>query len=137
MGQADLVEAAGTSYGVSLLYLLAAMRDNVAANGPHTAHPPKVWGTENEPRKVKIAYDHLRQGFEDRDEAKEMLDAGQVEILEGDIRQTAQASEIAEGSLDALLLDSKSHPRLPQLRPPSDPLHRQSGPHSLSLPSKP
>ena len=104
---ADLAGAAGTSYGVSLLYLLAAMRDNVAANGARAEYPPKVWGTENESSKVKIAYDHIRQGFEDRDEAKEILAAGQVEILEGDIRQTVQAAGIAEGSLDALLLDSE------------------------------
>ena len=46
--RATCVVEAGTSYGVSTLYLAAAVRDNQVENG-------LVIGTEYEPRKVEIA----------------------------------------------------------------------------------
>ena len=70
---ATRIVEAGTSYGVSTLYLAAAVRDNQVDNGV-------VIGTEHEPRKVEIA----RANF---------AEAGlneYIDLREGDLRQTLQ-----------------------------------------------
>jgi predicted O-methyltransferase YrrM len=77
-----IVEA-GTSYGVSTLYLAAAVRDNGGG---------AVIGTEREPDKVTAAHQNFR-------------DAGLAELIElreGDLRQTLAPDD---GPVDALLLD--------------------------------
>ncbi|CAO1638359.1 unnamed protein product [Parajaminaea phylloscopi] len=106
---AQRVMEAGTSYGISLLYLVAAVRDNVASratpSGGVSGLGPQVWGTELEQNKVEKAWHHLRIAFEDGGEAANIIDSGQVKILQGDILQTIPAEGIAKGSLDALLLD--------------------------------
>jgi len=78
----------GTSYGVSTLYLAAAVRDNIAANGG-TGH---VIGTEYEPEKAKAA----RASF-----ALAGL-APLVELREGDLRETLKT---IEGPIDFVLVD--------------------------------
>src|SRR5262249_36120528 len=55
LGARRIVEA-GTSFGVSTLYLAAAVRDNVRAGRPSSSTlPPVVIGTEHEPAKASQA----------------------------------------------------------------------------------
>lgn len=78
----------GTSFGVSTLYLAAAVRENVAETGG----PGLVTGTEWEPAKVAAARENLtRAGLDDV-----------VDIREGDIRDTLK--EI-EGGIEFVLMD--------------------------------
>ena len=81
-GARRIVEA-GTSYGVSTLYLAAAVRDNGGG---------LVIGTEREPGKVAAA----------RATIAEAGLAGYVDIREGDLRSTLA---IDDGPVDLLLLD--------------------------------
>jgi predicted O-methyltransferase YrrM len=78
----------GTSYGVSTLYLAAAVRDNIAANGGTGL----VIGTEYEPEKAKAA----RANF-----ALAGL-APLVELREGDLRETLKT---IDGPIDFVLVD--------------------------------
>lgn len=103
-----LVCTAGTSYGVSLLYLIAALRDNIATHGVSASpHSPRVWGTEQESSKIARAQEHVRPAFSDRNEAREIFDKEQVKIPHGDIRETICHESIPDNSIDALLLDSE------------------------------
>jgi predicted O-methyltransferase YrrM len=81
---ARIVEA-GTSFGVSTLYLAAAVRDNQVPNGV-------VIGTEYEPHKAKAA----RANFE------EAGLGGLIELREGDLRQTLRD---VGGPVDFMLVD--------------------------------
>ncbi len=83
--RARRVVEAGTSFGVSTLYLAAAVRDNQVENGV-------VIGTEYEPRKVEVA----RANF------KEAGLSEFVELREGDLRETLQ--EVG-GPVDFMLVD--------------------------------
>ncbi len=83
--RATRVVEAGTSFGVSTLYLAAAVRDNQVENGV-------VIGTEYEPKKVEIA----RANF---------IEAGLsefIELREGDLRQTLKD---VGGPVDFMLVD--------------------------------
>jgi len=82
---ASRIVEAGTSYGVSTLYLAAAVRDNQVENGV-------VIGTEHEPGKAEIA----RANF------KEAGLSEYIDLREGDLRQTLQ--DIG-GPVDFLLVD--------------------------------
>ena len=82
---ATRVVEAGTSCGVSTLYLAAAVRDSQVENGV-------VIGTEHEPAKVEIA----RQNFEAAG-LSEFID-----LREGDLRQTLQD---VSGPIDFMLVD--------------------------------
>jgi len=84
LGAARVVEA-GTSFGVSTLYLAAAVRDNQVENGV-------VIGTEYEPKKVEIA----RAIF------KEAGLSEFIDLREGDLRQTLQG---VGGPVDFMLVD--------------------------------
>ena len=68
---ASRVVEAGTSFGVSTLYLAAALRDNQAEHGV-------VIATEHESSKVKIA----RKNFQEAGLSK------YIDLREGDLRQT-------------------------------------------------
>lgn len=82
---AHRVVEAGTSYGISTLYLAAAVRDNQVENGV-------VIGTENESTKVEIARANFKEaGLSDF-----------IDLREGDLRHTLQ--EI-DGPVDFLLVD--------------------------------
>jgi predicted O-methyltransferase YrrM len=78
----------GTSYGVSTLYLAAAMRDNVRAGGGDGV----VIGTEYEPAKASAARANFREAG---------LDPF-IELREGDLRETLKQ---IEGPVDFMLVD--------------------------------
>lgn len=79
------VVEAGTSYGVSTLYLAAAVRDNRAEGGV-------VIGTEHETDKARIARDNFRRAA--------LSDF--IDLREGDLRETL--IEI-DGPVDFMLVD--------------------------------
>ena len=83
--RATRVVEAGTSFGISTLYLAAAIRDNQVENGV-------VIGTEHEPSKVKTALENFREaGLSDF-----------IDLREGDLRQTL---EDVGGPVDFMLID--------------------------------
>jgi predicted O-methyltransferase YrrM len=83
--RAARVVEAGTSYGVSTLYLAAAVRDNQVDNGV-------VIGTEFEPEKISIARANFKEaGLSDF-----------IELREGDLRETLR--DIG-GPVDFMLVD--------------------------------
>jgi predicted O-methyltransferase YrrM len=97
----------GTSYGVSTLYLAAAVRDNVDAGGGDGV----VIGTEYEPNKASAARAHFEQAGLSRF----------VDLREGDLRQTLKQ---IDGPVDFMLMDiwiTMARPALelvtPHLRP--------------------
>jgi predicted O-methyltransferase YrrM len=82
-----IVEA-GTSYGVSTLYLAAAVRDNIRATGGEGV----VIGTEHEPEKASIARTHFaRAGL-----------SHLIDLREGDLRETLKA---IDRPIDFMLAD--------------------------------
>ena len=83
--QASRVVEAGTSFGVSTLYLAAAVRDNEVENGV-------VIGTEYEPEKAEVA----RANF------KEAGLSEFIDLREGDLRQTLRH---INGTVDFVLVD--------------------------------
>jgi len=83
--RATRVVEAGTSYGVSTLYLAAAVRDNQVENGV-------VIGTEHEPGKAAVA----RRNFQDAGLSEF------IELREGDLRQTLRD---VGGPVDFMLVD--------------------------------
>jgi len=86
--RATRVVEAGTSFGVSTLYLAAAVRDNVRADGA----PGLVIGTEHEPQKAAAARAHFAEaGLSDL-----------IDLREGDLRQTL--ADI-RGPIDFMLID--------------------------------
>src|SRR5882762_9734343 len=97
----------GTSYGVSTLYLAAALRDNSRAGGGDGV----VIGTEYEPEKAKAARAHFAQA-----ELEQF-----IELREGNLRETLRT---LEGPVDFMLVDiwiGMARPALelvaPHLRP--------------------
>jgi predicted O-methyltransferase YrrM len=78
----------GTSYGVSTLYLAAALRDNIGQRGGRGI----VIGTEYEPKKAAAA----RASFE------EAGLASHIDLREGDLRETLR---MIEGPIDFVLMD--------------------------------
>ncbi len=83
--RATRVVEAGTSFGVSTLYLAAAVRDNQVENGV-------VIGTEYEPKKAEAA----RANFEEAGLSEF------IELREGDLRETLQD---VGGPVDFMLVD--------------------------------
>ena len=78
----------GTSYGVSTLYLAAAVRDNVRASGYHGV----VIGTEYEPEKARAALASFKQAG---------LNSF-IDLREGDLRETLKK---IDGPVDLVLVD--------------------------------
>jgi predicted O-methyltransferase YrrM len=85
---ARVIVEVGTSYGVSTLYLAAAVRDNVRANGGEGI----VIGTEYEPAKASAARAHFAQAGLSQ----------YIELREGDLRETLKD---LNGPVDFLLVD--------------------------------
>ena len=83
--RATRVVEAGTSFGISTLYLAAAVRDNQVENGV-------VIGTEHEPSKVKIALENFQQAG-----LSEFID-----LREGDLRKSLRD---VGGPVDFMLVD--------------------------------
>ena len=97
----------GTSYGVSTLYLAAAVRDNLRAE----AGEGIVIGTEYEPGKAKAARGHFAEAGLAR----------YIDLREGDLRETLRQ---IDGPVDFVLVDiwiAMARPALelvaPRLRP--------------------
>ena len=97
----------GTSFGVSTLYLAAAIRDNIRAGGGDGV----VIGTEYEPDKAAAARAHFEQASLSRF----------IDLREGDLRQTLK---VIDGPVDFMLMDiwiTMARPALelvtPHLRP--------------------
>lgn len=104
---ARCVVEAGTSYGVSTLYLAAAVRDNVRSAGGIGV----VIGTEHEPEKARAARGHFEQAGLSRF----------IDLREGDLRDTLKQ---INGPVDFMLVDiwiPMARPALevisPRLRP--------------------
>ena len=105
--QARRIVEAGTSWGVSTLYLAAALRDTIdAASGTG-----EVIGTEYEPDKANAARAHFEQAGLSRF----------IDLREGDLRETLKD---ISGPVDFMLVDiwiSMARPALemvtPHLRP--------------------
>ena len=87
-GNARRIVEIGTSWGVSTLYLAAAVRDNVRDSGGEGV----VIGTEYEPGKVLAARAHFEQAGLSRF----------IELREGDLRQTLKQ---IDGPVDFMLMD--------------------------------
>ncbi len=109
MGARNIVEA-GTSFGVSTIYLALAVGQNVAdaraAGGRATG---KVIATEQEPTKAAKAREHWKQAG---DEVEPW-----IELREGDLRETLKVAEGMPEQIDMLLLDSMSFPYRPEWHP--------------------
>jgi predicted O-methyltransferase YrrM len=97
----------GTSYGVSTLYLAAAVRDNIRTTGGTGT----VIATEYEPNKAAAARAHFAQAGLD----------GFIDLREGDLRETLKR---IDGPVDFMLVDiwiAMARPALelvaPHLRP--------------------
>jgi predicted O-methyltransferase YrrM len=78
----------GTSYGVSTLYLAAAVRDNIRAAGGSGV----VIGTEYEPEKARAAREHFSEAGL----------SSFIDLREGDLRETLRQ---VEGPIDFILSD--------------------------------
>ena len=87
LGARRVVEA-GTSFGVSTLYLAAAVRDNLRRHGGAGT----VIGTEHEPAKARTARAHYAEAG-----LSELID-----LREGDLRQTLRD---VGGPIDFMLID--------------------------------
>ena len=86
--RATRVVEAGTSFGVSTLYLAAAVRDNLRGDGGKGV----VIGTEHEPRKAAIARANFAEaGLSDL-----------IDLREGDLQQTLVD---IRGPIDFMLID--------------------------------
>lgn len=88
---AKTVIEAGTSFGVSTIYLALAVLQNTSGSADG-----KVIATENEPDKARKAVEHWTQAGED---IKSVID-----LRIGDLRETLK---LDLGVVDFLLLDSK------------------------------
>ncbi|XHF96460.1 hypothetical protein AWENTII_000096 [Aspergillus wentii] len=98
---AKTIVEAGTSYGVSTIYLALAVSANLAATGGEG----RVIATENEPEKARQA----RQNWELCGDVV----SGVVELREGDLRETLKGDV---GVVDLLLLDIWTPMALPTLK---------------------
>ncbi len=85
---------AGTSFGVSTIYLALGVNQNIQILGGHGV----VIGTEKEASKAKIAREHWRACGDDV--------ANRIDLREGDLRETLKENM---PPVDLLLLDSQSH----------------------------
>jgi predicted O-methyltransferase YrrM len=104
-GARHVVEA-GTSFGVSTIYLALAVSQNVSAAKATAASGSseisgKVIATEKEPTKAKRAREHWK-------EAGEEEIYKWIELREGDLLETLRVNEGMPQEVDMLLLDSKS-----------------------------
>ncbi|KPM44457.1 hypothetical protein AK830_g2130 [Neonectria ditissima] len=108
IGARNVVEA-GTSFGVSTIYLALAVGQNVADRRAVTGEPAtgKVIGTEKEPSKVARAREHWKVAG---DEVEPW-----VEVREGDLRETLRMEEGMPEEVDMLLLDIWTPLALPAL----------------------
>lgn len=96
IGAKNIVEA-GTSFGVSTIYLALAVGQNVKAEGGAEG---KVIATEKEPSKAAKAKEYWKEAGEDVEPW--------IEMREGDLLETLKVEEGLPDQIDMLLLDSKT-----------------------------
>jgi len=97
--RARRIVEAGTSFGVSTLYLAAAARENIQEDGGSGV----VIGTEHEPAKAAAARRHFEEaGFADL-----------IELREGDLPGTLRD---LQGPIDFMLIDIWTAVALPALK---------------------
>ncbi len=96
IGARNIVEA-GTSFGVSTIYLALAVAQNTAPG-----QTGKVIATEKEPVKAERARRHWKEAG---DEIEPWID-----LRVGDLRETLKVEEGMPEEIDMLLLDSKFNP---------------------------
>lgn len=102
IGARNIVEA-GTSFGVSTIYLALAAGQNVAdAKTAGREVTGKVIGTEKEPSKAARAREHWEEAGDDVEKW--------IELREGDLLETLQVEEGLPGEIDMVLLDSNYAP---------------------------
>ncbi|HEY0302360.1 MAG TPA: class I SAM-dependent methyltransferase [Rhizomicrobium sp.] len=118
LGARRIVEC-GTSFGVSTLYLAAAVRDNAAASKASNEgvgdgqSGGTVFATEYEPEKARIA----RRNF-----ATAGL-ASYIDLREGDLKDTLK---VIDGPVDFVLLDIWTEAVLPAMRALAPHLRRRA-----------
>ncbi|PWY72988.1 S-adenosyl-L-methionine-dependent methyltransferase [Aspergillus heteromorphus CBS 117.55] len=100
---AKTIVEAGTSYGVSTIYLALAVAANTAATGG----AGRVIATEHEPEKARQARQHWAE-CGDGDSVSDVID-----LREGDLRETLKRDL---GTVDLLLLDIWAPLALPTLK---------------------
>ncbi|PGH27198.1 hypothetical protein AJ80_01155 [Polytolypa hystricis UAMH7299] len=110
-GATCIVEA-GTSFGVSTIYLALAAGQNAAEKASSFAvspeQAPKVIGTENEPSKAARAKEHWKQAGEEVEPY--------ITLLEGDLRELLPKEVDKTDRIDLLLLDIWTPMALPALK---------------------
>jgi predicted O-methyltransferase YrrM len=93
--RARRIVEAGTSFGVSTLFLAAAVRDNLRQHPPVDQSGPGrpiVIGTENESAKARVARGHFAEAGL----------SNLIDLREGDLRDTLKD---VEGPVDFMLID--------------------------------
>lgn len=99
MGALNIVEA-GTSFGVSTIYLSLAVGQNVAdSRTAGRSVSGKVIGTEKEPSKVARAREYWKEAGDDIERW--------IEVREGNLLETLQEEKGLPDEIDMLLLDSR------------------------------
>lgn len=102
IGATNIVEA-GTSFGVSTIYLALAAGQNAATRAGGSVTPgqgTRVIATENEPTKAQKAKEHWKEAGAEVEPW--------ITLLEGDLRETLGPEVDKHDKIDLLLLDSKS-----------------------------
>lgn len=103
-GSLNIVEA-GTSFGVSTIYLALSVGQNVAATKNTSTTDDwktgKVIATEKEPSKAAKAREHWKEAGEEVEPW--------ITLLEGDLLETLPGELAVTGPIDLLLLDSMSN----------------------------
>lgn len=99
--RATRIFEAGTSYGVSTIYLVLAALES--AKHSATTEPflqPTVWGTEKEAHKAQCARDNLADAFQTSSDS-----IPNFKLLQGDILEQVADARIEHDSIDAVLFD--------------------------------
>ncbi|CBQ69853.1 conserved hypothetical protein [Sporisorium reilianum SRZ2] len=106
---------AGTSYGVSTIYLLLASQAAEAKVGKQGGSAPAamVWGTEKEEHKADAAMANLAKAVKLPEGTKEIPG---LTLLRGDILELTEKANIEKDSLDAVLFDIWAEMALPTFK---------------------
>ncbi|SPO30183.1 uncharacterized protein UTRI_06022 [Ustilago trichophora] len=103
---------AGTSYGVSTIYLLLASKCVHVDQDPLQL-PAMVWGTEKENHKADAAIQNLAQALKLSEDTQHIPG---FTMLRGDILELTQKANIEKDSLDVVLFDIWAEMALPTFK---------------------